>query len=490
MLQEIVCLVKMDKMTIAQYKINILIIAIAIIVFCLPLTVSADPLVETADKDPTTPIYAPSPDFYPDKPITEQVNKNVDEIESKLEGVSKKTQYKNAWKPVHPKPTEHESLGKGLLRYASMAPTYLVRGLTWPIGITSHYLVKKGVVRKVVNFVSNDERTFWVYPKLELGFGSGFGGGVGIQHLNLFHKNYKFYGSYQIHVNLNQESNVSIKKPDAFYLWKKPVTYKLKINFLKHNEDDFFGIGATSSRNNKSKYGIDEVRPGGWIGYEFLTNTYAKLHTYLVWNNSRPGSVGRNFPRATLPGYLRNIYYLNYGFTLEHDNRNSLVAPSKGGRREFIFSRYQGLDTENFNYNEYRLRLNQFIKGFFEDHVFALRNEWVYAQATNGNVPFYRLPKLDMNSPMRGFDFSRFTDNGRMVINAEYRFPVWDYIDGDLFFDTGRVFHNFNDFSFKKFKYDGGFGLRFLTKEVFLLRFEMAYGGEGLKVLIKTNQAF
>ena len=72
----------------------------------------------------------------------------------------------------------------------------------------------------------------------------------------------------------------------------------------------------------------------------------------------------------------------------------------------------------------------------------------------------------------------------------EYRFPVWDYLDGQFFFDTGRVFSTITDFSFKHFNYSGGAGLRFRTRDFFLMRLQIAYGGEGVALLFKTSQAF
>ena len=54
----------------------------------------------------------------------------------------------------------------------------------------------------------------------------------------------------------------------------------------------------------------------------------------------------------------------------------------------------------------------------------------------------------------------------------------------------GRVFHNPTDFSFKHFKHSGGVGIRFRTRDYFLLRMQFAYGGEGANFLLQTSQAF
>jgi hypothetical protein len=63
-------------------------------------------------------------------------------------------------------------------------------------------------------------------------------------------------------------------------------------------------------------------------------------------------------------------------------------------------------------------------------------------------------------------------------------------MDGQLFYDTGRVFHEWSDFSFKHFKHSGGVGLRLRTSDFFLARFQIAFGSEGAKFLFKTSQAF
>lgn len=58
-----------------------------------------------------------------------------------------------------------------------------MKALTWPFALGANELIKHGVVRKIVDVVSNDERTFWVYPKLEMGFDASFGGGIGVHFL-------------------------------------------------------------------------------------------------------------------------------------------------------------------------------------------------------------------------------------------------------------------------------------------------------------------
>ena len=122
--------------------------------------------------------------------------------------------------------------------------------------------------------------------------------------------------------------------------------------------------------------------------------------------------------------------------------------------------------------------------------MLALRTEWDFRHGMDSVVPYFEMAALDAFSPDREFSGGRFHDNAMAVFNIEYRFPVWKYLDGEIFFDTGRVFNGFKDVSFKHFKTSGGMGLRLRTKNFFLCRLQVAYGGEGVKVLFKTSQAF
>ena len=76
-----------------------------------------------------------------------------------------------------------------------------------------------------------------------------------------------------------------------------------------------------------------------------------------------------------------------------------------------------------------------------------------------------------------------------MIVNAEYRYPVWDLIDGTIFFETGRVFDDPGDFSFDDFKYSAGGGIQFFVRSFLLFRVQAAYGGEGLNVVFTAKQA-
>ena len=429
-----------------------------------------------------------------DKEYRKNLDDTVEQINKAIRDLRTSYQNKTVWDMPYGPPKPDETSGRKLARYALVAPTYAVRLVTWPIAVMGYYMIREGVANKVIDLISNNARTFWVYPRVEMGFGSGFGGGIGFHHFNLFHDNFKASGYYQIHINMNQEAKFDIRKPDAFYWNDRPVEYKFWSKFIRHHVTDFFGVGIESSDKVSAKYGLDQVRWGGYIGTEFLDNIWVKLYLEGIWDNSRAGKDGPNvtnvFPRSELEAYGRQLIYMVPTMEFVRDTRDSDVVPEHGGYQKAFYSRYQGLNTNKYDYCELGFDVAQFFHAMLDRHVFVLRISGVYQPQSGDGIPFYHLLRLDMNTPLRGFDYGRFADRGRYIFNAEYRFPVWQFIDGQFFFDAGRTFHDLSDISFKHIKYDGGIGIRIRTDEFLLMRLQFAYGGEGPKFLVKTSTAF
>jgi hypothetical protein len=424
------------------------------------------------------------------------IDKEVEDVQENIKHMTKDYETGEVWRL----PPVGENKGKTkygwkALKLAARAPSYAMRAITWPPALLSRFLIDKGVIETLINTFSNKERTFWVYPLIEFGFGYGFGVGVGVKHTDLFHKNYKLDFAYKIHIDLDQELGFSFGKPDALILSDRPLGYKITFGWKHYYAENFYGVGIGSSESNHAIYKNDLIRWGAELSYEPIDNLTitSELKFSTNWNASGEDgypSVERVFPRSELPGFDSFVFYFIPVIEVKHDTRDAQAAPNSGGYRRLTLSRYQGLNTSAYDFNEYNLEVIQYFKLWLDRHVLALRTEWDFRHGADGVVPYFKMASFDVFSPARGFSGGRFHDNAMAVFNIEYRFPVWKYLDGEFFFDTGRVFNGFKDVSFKRFKYSGGTGLRLRTKNFFLCRLQVAYGGEGVKVLFKTSQAF
>ena len=95
-------------------------------------------------------------------------------------------------------------------------------------------------------------------------------------------------------------------------------------------------------------------------------------------------------------------------------------------------------------------------------------------------IPFSELVQLGGPDDLRGFRRGRFRDASSMLATVEYRWPVWMWMDGSLFFDYGGVFGpKFTGFAVGELRPDVGIGFRMHSADKFVIRIQVAYGVGG-----------
>ncbi|MDB4969690.1 MAG: hypothetical protein JWN44_5379 [Myxococcales bacterium] len=106
-------------------------------------------------------------------------------------------------------------------------------------------------------------------------------------------------------------------------------------------------------------------------------------------------------------------------------------------------------------------------------------------------VPFSELVVLGGPEDLRGFQRGRFRDASSLVATVEYRWPIWMWMDGSLFFDYGGVFGPaFSRFAVGDLRPDLGLGLRVHSSSKFVMRIQVAYGfgsEGGIRLVIAGN---
>lgn len=375
-------------------------------------------------------------------------------------------------------------------------PSYVVKGALFPIGLGLRYMEDNGVLDKTLDFLSNKEKTFWVYPVIEGGAGSGFGGGVGVRDTNLFHKHYLMGASYRIHINMQQNANFSFAKPKAFKLFGRPASYSFGTTFARGLINYYYGLGNESSLDSQGLYSSNSVDTGVALSYEpikhFLISPYFGVSTSNSGTKGNEGSspgVQFVFPASQLTGFGAWVGYSNLGIRFVYDTRDSIESPEKGGVRSFSFQNYYGMNIAGYNYNRFELDARQYIRLWVPRQVLVLRGNFVAeVPLGGGEIPFWRLTVLDANSPLRGFVGGRFRDRASILFNVEYRFPVWKIVDGVLFYDTGRVLHRPSDMTLSNIRYSYGGGFNVRVPQLAFFKFYVGYGGEGVNVIFGTGR--
>ncbi len=374
-------------------------------------------------------------------------------------------------------------------------PGLVLKGVMWPIGAGLDALNSSGAVTAIENALSNKDHTFYVYPILEGGAGSGFGGGPGVRHTNLFGKGYELNARYTIHVNLNQDASLVIGKDNERLLFGKPLGWKSDLAWSYLRDQDFYGIGNNSSLSNHGRYSLDEIKFNaigklnvGASVFPFVGAGFDAIASGFSDYGGVP-SVTAIFPRSSLPGYTGWHTYFVFQTGIFRDTRDKRLNPSSGGRYLGSFKRYQALNGGGLDFNEYNLDFWHYFPLWRKGFVLSIHNGWQFKQALGSNsVPFFKLATLDADNMLSGFDRGRFNDISKYVFNARYKYPIWSMLEGIFLFDFGRVFHGIRHISVEDMKYSGGLGFNLALKDAYLMSFTAAYGGEGVKLTLGVKK--
>ncbi|NIR65153.1 MAG: BamA/TamA family outer membrane protein, partial [candidate division Zixibacteria bacterium] len=105
-------------------------------------------------------------------------------------------------------------------------------------------------------------------------------------------------------------------------------------------------------------------------------------------------------------------------------------------------------------------------------------------------IPFYELNSLGGTHNLRGFPSNRFRAQGTLQLTAEYRYPIWDFLDMVIFMDQGQPFNKYSDLSFGDFRSSYGFGFHLLSDNGLAFRSEFAFSNEGGRFIISITPNF
>ncbi len=98
-------------------------------------------------------------------------------------------------------------------------------------------------------------------------------------------------------------------------------------------------------------------------------------------------------------------------------------------------------------------------------------------------------PTLGGARSLRGYRTFRYRDRTAVLLQAEYRWRINEFVTGALFYDTGAV--GASPDALGRFERNYGIGLRAGHRMGSAFRIDFAFGGrEGNRLLIRFDDAF
>jgi hypothetical protein len=250
--------------------------------------------------------------------------------------------------------------------------------------------------------------------------------------------------------------------------------------------EEFFGVGATSRREDKVTYGLRNLVVGGGAGVR--PRPWLSLTGRVDWLTPRVdgGADDRPiqdvFDDASAPGLARHTDFLRYEVSADVNYRQPLGNPRRGGQYVFTYSHFDDRDLGAYSFSRVDVDLQQYVPVFTERRVLALRLMTSASDAaTQNQVPFYLQRTLGGPDDLRGFRRFRFRDENLLLLQAEYRWEIFTAVDGALFYDAGKVASRVEDIDLSDLESDYGIGFRFGTTNGVFLRVEGAFGSRGGK---------
>jgi outer membrane protein assembly factor BamA len=267
------------------------------------------------------------------------------------------------------------------------------------------------------------------------------------------------------------------------------LSFDLRAEYDKYVKYKFYGIGPDSVKADETVASYLKEELSLTFGHGFspvfvLEGAYV-LRQYKTFNveQGKPFSDTLNGEGKKFSPYLSLI--------LRYDTSNSQIHPTRGVRF-LVQNDFAGraLGNKVGKYDRLTFDLRSYTRLFFPKAVLAVRG--LVQQVTGSNIPLWERSTLgggSTPSAMRGYALNRFMDKGKFLAAAEYRFPIWKRIGGNVFTEGGLVWPSWSSIALKKAAFDAGWGLRYYLTN-FVVRFDMGFSGEGMGIYFNFGHLF
>ena len=165
-------------------------------------------------------------------------------------------------------------------------------------------------------------------------------------------------------------------------------------------------------------------------------------------------------------------------------------SPRRGNRSLARLGYAYALDGGDWSHIDVAFLSEQFFE-VLHGRVLEVRlaADWRLAPGKQ-RVPFYRLASLGGVQVLRGYKEGRFRERGALAAAATYRFPVWDRIDGRLFYERGRVFAGTEDLGLDDWHASYGGGVRAWVEDGVLFGLALGRSDEATRIFFEFKTLF
>jgi outer membrane protein assembly factor BamA len=253
--------------------------------------------------------------------------------------------------------------------------------------------------------------------------------------------------------------------------------------------DNFYGIGPDSKEDDLTNFTYEKKELKLTLGRDFISSFV--LEASYFFRNIRYYNVQKEMIHTETLKSVGEQFSPFLSLLVRYDTSDSQIHPTRGFRLELQNDlAYRILGNKNASFARFIVDLRKYLPIFGQKDVFAFRLR--FQKISGDSIPLFEMSVLgggSIENAMRGYKMNRFQDKGKILMNIEYRFPIWRRLGGNIFVDYGIVWPSLTTINFRESATDMGWGLRYYLKN-FLARFDMGFSKEGIGIYFQFNHIF
>ena len=259
--------------------------------------------------------------------------------------------------------------------------------------------------------------------------------------------------------------------------------------FFKNATSRFFGLGQTTVEADETNYTAREARANWRFGVYANEVTQIAVGQRVRQVSLQRGATDLPFTGdlyPTVEGVQGETIIIGHRATFYYDTRNNLISPTDGMAVTAYAEVNQNLsNSDSPVFSRYELEVKKLFPSESKRAILIIRAD---LQATLGSqVPFFEQSSLGGQNNLRGYGVDRFIDKHLIAASVEERIHlvrakiagVAADFEMATFLDTGQVFNDFKDVSFKDYRMTPGIGFRGIVRPNVVGRIDYGYSKEG-----------
>jgi hypothetical protein len=335
-------------------------------------------------------------------------------------------------------------------------PAYLVTeyGLRRPLVAAGNFAERHYLWQRVYHLLTWDDGRSAVYPIFDLQVALKSTAGAALVAHDLGAPGHDLHAS----AAFANQGVLNLRARDRVSLWpRRQGGVYAHVTWVRRPDGMYFGGSAVSRESDLRYYAYDdraaEVGLDGRLGGMNRLSLELGLRDIHFGTDTRSGerpSVGARFGglgQMPLPPGFGGYTLLRPRVRLVLDSRDpDFERPTGTGVRleaDGQYGRAIGAiaDADGFSFLGWGAALAGFWDVSGVNHVLALEVVARFIEPISGaDLPFTELASLGGPEQLRGFYAGRFRDRSAVAATLQYRYPIWAYVDGELFAGVGNAY--------------------------------------------------